>query len=49
MITVQLSNYKDYLDENNNEIIINDTVDASNSRISFDGKNNSVVFGKKFV
>jgi acetyltransferase-like isoleucine patch superfamily enzyme len=47
MITVQPSDYKDYLDENNNEIIINDTVEASNSQISFDGNNNSVVFGKK--
>ena len=47
MTTIQPDKYKDYLDENNNEIITNDSVEANNSKISFNGKNNTVIFGKK--
>ncbi len=47
MITVKPNNFKDYLDEDNNEIITTDSVEANNSIISFYGKNNSVILGKK--
>jgi acetyltransferase-like isoleucine patch superfamily enzyme len=46
MKTVRPGDFKDYIDDDNNEIITNDNLKAINSKISFYGKNNSVIIGK---
>jgi acetyltransferase-like isoleucine patch superfamily enzyme len=46
MTDVYPVNYKDYLDEDNNEIVIDEGLDAEHSKVSFHGKNNTVVVGK---
>jgi acetyltransferase-like isoleucine patch superfamily enzyme len=46
MKTVQPADFKDYIDDDNNEIIINGNVNTSDALITFYGKNNSVIIGK---
>jgi acetyltransferase-like isoleucine patch superfamily enzyme len=46
MKTVQPDDFKDYIDDDNNEIIVHDDVNLNNAKITFYGKNNTVIIGK---